>query len=52
MLWETRRGSCGGGEATGQLNGTRRVGLPWQSLAAFPRIAMHAAHRSRSGSSA
>jgi len=26
---------------TGQLNGTRRVGLPWQSLAAFLRIATH-----------
>ena len=26
---------------TGQLNGSRRVGLPWQSLAAFLRISTH-----------
>jgi hypothetical protein len=26
---------------TGQLNGPKRVGLPWQSLAAFLRIATH-----------
>ncbi len=26
---------------TEQLNGSRRVGLPWQSLAAFLRIATH-----------
>jgi toxin-antitoxin system PIN domain toxin len=26
---------------TEQLNGPRRVGLPWQSLAAFQRIATH-----------
>ncbi|MDP8942819.1 MAG: PIN domain-containing protein [Actinomycetota bacterium] len=26
---------------TAQLNGPRRVGLPWQSLAAFLRIATH-----------
>jgi uncharacterized protein len=26
---------------TEQLNGPRRVGLPWQSLAAFLRIATH-----------
>jgi toxin-antitoxin system PIN domain toxin len=26
---------------TDQLNGSRRVGLPWQSLAAFLRIATH-----------
>jgi uncharacterized protein len=26
---------------TAQLNGSRRVGLPWQSLAAFLRIATH-----------
>lgn len=26
---------------TAQLNGPRRVGLPWQSLAAFMRIATH-----------
>ncbi len=27
---------------TEQLNGARRVGLPWQSLAAFLRISTHA----------
>jgi toxin-antitoxin system PIN domain toxin len=26
---------------TAQLNGSRRVGLPWQSIAAFLRIATH-----------
>ncbi len=26
---------------TEQLNGSRRVGLPWQSIAAFLRIATH-----------
>lgn len=26
---------------TAQLNGSRRVGLPWQSLSAFMRIATH-----------
>ena len=29
------------GWLTDQLNGTRRVGLPWQSLGAFLRIATH-----------
>jgi len=29
------------GWLTEQLNGARRVGLPWQSLAAFLRIATH-----------
>lgn len=35
--------SHGGARAwlTEQLNGARRVGLPWQSLAAFLRIATH-----------
>jgi uncharacterized protein len=46
LLFAVHRGADEHGAAakwlTEQLNGSRRVGLPWQSLTAFLRIATHA----------
>jgi uncharacterized protein len=45
LLFAVHRGSAFHAEAhdwlSEQLNGSRRVGLPWQSLAGFLRIATH-----------